>query len=237
MTPSALFRLAGLVLILLFVNGCATNTPATEPETASDDAMTPAAMEADAEPAVDPAVLDTATFAGGCFWCMEPPFDKLDGVTATTSGFAGGTQPNPTYRQVSSGQTDYTEVVQVIYDTTRVSYEQLLETYWPNVDPFDAAGQFCDRGSQYRPAIFYHDDEQQRLAEASREAVDARFEEPLAVPVQPLQNSFYPAEDYHQNFYKTNPVRYKTYRTGCRRDARLAEVWGDDVNGLDLSLM
>jgi peptide-methionine (S)-S-oxide reductase len=194
--------------------------PAPSLAAQEDSATTPAA------PDIDPAVADTATFAGGCFWCMEPPYDQIEGVAATISGFAGGDEPNPTYREVTSGQTGHTEVVQVIYDSTQVDYERLLGTYWHNVDPLDSEGQFCDRGSSYRPVIFVHDDQQRQLAEASKAQVAQRFSQPIVVPIEPL-DAFYPAEEYHQNFYKKNPDRYYRYRRGCQRDARLRELWGD----------
>jgi len=171
------------------------------------------------------AVSDTATFAGGCFWCMEPPYDEVDGVAETTSGYAGGTVPDPSYRQVSSGQTGHAEVVQVVYDSTQVDYGRLLRIYWHNVDPFDGRGQFCDRGSSYRPAIFYHDQDQKEQAETTRLAVEDRFERDAAVQIEPL-SAFYAAEAYHQNYYQKNPRRYKRYRTGCGRDERLKEIWG-----------
>ncbi|WP_103026425.1 peptide-methionine (S)-S-oxide reductase MsrA [Salinibacter altiplanensis] len=174
---------------------------------------------------VNPAVADTATFAGGCFWCMEPPYDKMDGVASTTSGFAGGEQVDPSYREVASGTTKHTEVVQIVYDSTTVSYDRLLRVYWHNVDPFDGTGQFCDRGAQYRPAIFAHSARQQRLAEQSKEAVASRFDPSIAVEIEPL-DAFYAAERYHQDYYKKNPADYKRYRQGCGRDARLREVWG-----------
>ncbi|NBB73122.1 MAG: peptide-methionine (S)-S-oxide reductase MsrA [Bacteroidetes bacterium] len=175
---------------------------------------------------IDPAVADTATFAGGCFWCMEPPYDTMDGVAATLSGYAGGNEPNPSYREVASGQTGHAEVVQVIYDSTLVSYTRLLQTYWRNIDPLDNGGQFCDRGSPYRPVIFVHDEQQRELAAASKEVVAQRFDAPIVVPIEPLE-AFYRAEAYHQNFYTKNPDRYYSYRRGCRRDARLEELWGD----------
>jgi peptide-methionine (S)-S-oxide reductase len=177
-----------------------------------------------------PATADTATFAGGCFWCMEPPYDKIDGVASTTSGFAGGEQVDPSYREVASGKTDHTEVVQVIYDSTRVSYERLLRIYWHNVDPIDGTGQFCDRGSQYRPAIFVHDAQQRQAAEDSKATVAAQFSRPLAVEIHNVE-AFYPAEQYHQNYYQKNPAKYKNYRQGCGRDARLQEIWGDAAGG------
>jgi peptide-methionine (S)-S-oxide reductase len=169
-----------------------------------------------------------ATFAGGCFWCMEPPYDKLDGVVATISGYTGGTKVDPTYQEVSAGGTGHTEAVQVTYDPDKVSYERLLEVFWENVDPLDAGGQFCDRGSQYRTGIFVHDGEQRRLAEASKQELEesGRFEEPIVTEIEEA-GPFYPAEDYHQDYYEKNPVRYKFYRWGCGRDQRLAELWGE----------
>ena len=166
-----------------------------------------------------------ATFAGGCFWCMEPPFDKLDGVISTTSGYSGGHQDNPTYKQVSAGQTGHTEVIQVVYDPDKVTYQQLLETFWVNIDPLTANAQFCDRGSQYRSGIFYHDPEQQKLAEASAKAIQAMFDKPVVTEITEF-SKFYPAEDYHQDYYTKNPVRYNYYRWGCGRDKRLEELWG-----------
>jgi peptide-methionine (S)-S-oxide reductase len=168
-----------------------------------------------------------ATFAGGCFWCMEPPYDKLPGVISTTSGYMGGAKRHPTYEEVSTGTTGHTEVVQVVYDPAKVSYEKLLEVFWRNIDPTVRDRQFCDVGSQYRTAIFYHGDEQKRLAEASRAALEKSkpFKAPIVTPVQ-AAGDFWPAEDYHQDYYKKNPVRYKYYRTGCGRDERLKELWG-----------
>ena len=207
----ALFGLFALGLVLL---ACTFSSDAEDMDPASSDAAIPAA------------VADTATFAGGCFWCMEPPYDKIDGVASTTSGFAGGEKANPSYREVASGMTKHTEVVQVVYDSTKVSYERLLRVYWHNVDPFDGTGQFCDRGSQYRPAIFAHSDRQRRLAEQSKETVAARFDQSLAVTINDL-DAFYAAEEYHQNYYQKNPADYKRYRQGCGRDARLREIWGE----------
>jgi peptide-methionine (S)-S-oxide reductase len=172
--------------------------------------------------------LAKATFAGGCFWCMEGPFDKLDGVVSTTSGYTGGTRKNPTYEQVSSGGTGHTEAVQVVYDPAKVSYEKLLEIYWHNVDPLAKNRQFCDVGTQYRSAIFYQDETQKRLAEASKAEVQKRFKQPIATEIV-AASAFYPAEDYHQDYYRKNPIRYKFYRTGCGRDARLEELWGQSA--------
>ena len=169
-----------------------------------------------------------ATFAGGCFWCMEPPYDKLPGVSATISGYIGGRAPNPTYKEVSAGTTGHTEAVQVVYDPKKVTYEQLLEVYWVNVDPTVKDRQFCDAGSQYRTGIFVHDEAQRKAAEASKAQVEKTkpFKEPIVVPIE-MATTFYPAEDYHQDYYTKNPIRYNYYRTGCRRDARLKELWGD----------
>ena len=168
-----------------------------------------------------------ATFAGGCFWCMEPPYDKLDGVIATISGYTGGKKVNPTYQEVSAGTTGHAEAVQVEYDPNKVSYEQLLDVFWHNVDPTQKDGQFCDHGSQYRTAIFVHDAGQKRLAEASKAALlkSKPFKGEIVTEIVPA-TTFYPAEDYHQDYYVKNPVRYNFYRTGCGRDARLKEVWG-----------
>jgi len=166
-----------------------------------------------------------ATFAGGCFWCMEAPFDALDGVTATTVGYTGGRTADPTYDAVSAGGTGHAESVQVTYDPSRVSYTTLLDVFWRNVDPTDAGGQFCDRGDQYRSAVFTHDAEQQRLAEASRAEVAKRLGRTIATAVVPA-TKFYPAEDYHQDYAKKNPIRYRFYRTTCGRDRRLKELWG-----------
>ena len=173
----------------------------------------------------EPRVVAKATFAGGCFWCMEPPFDKMDGVLSTTSGYTGGRERNPTYESVSRGSSGHYEAVQVLYDPSKVSYEQLLATYWRNVDPLDAGGQFCDRGAQYRAAIFVHDDEQKQLAGASRERVQKELGQNVVTEILPARQ-WYAAEEYHQDYYKKNPIRYKFYRTGCGRDARLDDVWG-----------
>ena len=171
--------------------------------------------------------LQKATFAGGCFWCMEPPYDKLPGVVSTTSGYMGGTKTNPTYEEVSSGRTGHAEVVQVLYDPKKVSYEKLVETFWKNVDPTVRDRQFCDIGTQYRTTIFVHTDEQKRLAERSKAELEKTkpFKQGIVTPIVPA-GEFYPAEAYHQDFYKKNPVRYKFYRDGCGRDTRLKELWG-----------
>ena len=166
-----------------------------------------------------------ATFAGGCFWCMEPPFDKLDGVVATISGYTAGETANPTYEQVSAGGTGHTEAVRILYDPSRISYEDLLEVYWRNVDPVDAEGQFCDRGTQYRSGVYTHGPEQHALALASRERVQQTLQQNIVTEVIPA-TAFYAAEGYHQDYYEKNPLRYKYYRNGCGRDRRLQELWG-----------
>jgi len=181
-------------------------------------------------PAQTPATPMTAvaTFAGGCFWCMEPPYDKLPGVISTTSGYMGGSLRNPTYEEVSSGTTGHAEVVQVLYDPSKVSYGKLVEVFWVNVDPTVKDRQFCDAGSQYRTAIFVHSPEQRKVAEASKAALEKSkpFKDPIVTPIVDA-GEFWPAEDYHQDYYRKNPVRYTYYRTGCGRDARLKQLWGD----------
>ena len=171
--------------------------------------------------------LAKATFAGGCFWCMEPPFDKLNGVASTTSGYTGGSKTDPTYEEVSSGGTGHAEAVEVLYDPAKVSYEQLLDVFWHNVDPTVRSRQFCDVGEQYRTAIFTHDETQKRLAEASKAALEKSkpFKEGIVTEIVPA-GRFYPAEEYHQDYYKKNPVRYKFYRFNCGRDQRLEQLWG-----------
>lgn len=173
--------------------------------------------------------LDTAVFAGGCFWCVEEAFDAVDGVVSTTSGYTGGHVPNPTYKQVSSGSTGHVEVVRVVYDPARVGYPELLNAFWRNVDPVTPNRQFCDAGEQYRSAIFYRDAEQRRLAEASKQALEAsgRFGQPIVTEVV-AGAPFYAAEEYHQDYYRKNPLRYKYYKTSCGRARRLAELWGDE---------
>ncbi len=191
------------------------------------------AMADDTMPAQAPVALPgqaTAIFAGGCFWCMEKPFDELDGVVSTTSGYTGGKTTDPTYRSISDGSTGHTEAVQVIYDPGKVSYDKLLEVFWLNHDPTTKDRQFCDKGTQYRPAIFPVDDEQFRLAVASREALamNKPFSAPIITEIT-AAGRFHPAESYHQDYYLKNPLRYHYYRTGCGRDARLQQLWGNRV--------
>ncbi|HEX6177193.1 MAG TPA: peptide-methionine (S)-S-oxide reductase MsrA [Thermoanaerobaculia bacterium] len=171
------------------------------------------------------APLAKATFAGGCFWCMEPPFEKLSGVVSVVSGYTGGTVPKPTYGAVSSGGTGHLEAIEVVYDPARVSYQRLLDVFWRNIDPTNPNGQFCDSGSQYRSAIFVHDDTQRRAAEASKAKI-VREKKLRVVTEIRAAAPFYRAEEYHQDYYKKNPVRYRFYRFNCGRDRRLEQVWG-----------
>lgn len=168
-----------------------------------------------------------ATFAGGCFWCVEADFDKAPGVISTTSGYIGGKLPNPTYEQVSRGGTGHAEAVEIVYDPSKVSYQQLLDVFWRNIDPFAKDRQFCDIGDMYRTAIFVHDAEQLGLAEKSRKDLEAsgRFSLPIQTEIH-LATRFYPAEDYHQDFHLKNPAKYKFYRWNCGRDQRLEQIWG-----------
>lgn len=171
---------------------------------------------------------EIATFAGGCFWCMELPFDKLKGVVSTTSGYSGGRTRNPTYEEVSAGSTGHAEAVRVVYDPAKVSYSRLLEVFWHNIDPTVKDRQFCDTGNQYRSAIFFHDENQRKLALESRRKLEKSrpFREPIVTEIS-AAGEFYPAEEYHQDYYRKNPVRYKYYRYSCGRDKRLTELWGD----------
>jgi peptide-methionine (S)-S-oxide reductase len=171
--------------------------------------------------------LEKATFAGGCFWCMEEALDKVEGVVSTTSGYTGGRAANPTYEDVSAGMTGHTESVEILYDPAKVGYAKLLEVFWRNIDPTTPDRQFCDRGNQYRSAIFYHDETQKRLAEESKRALEKSksFKEPIATEIAPAA-AFYPAEEYHQNFYEKNPIRYRLYKYNCGRAQRLQELWG-----------
>lgn len=182
--------------------------------------LSPALWAADAQRTI-------ATFAGGCFWCMEQAFDGIDGVLSTRSGYIGGRTTNPTYETVSSGTTGHAEAVQVVYDPRKLDYESLLLTFWHNIDPTARDRQFCDFGSQYRSAIFYHDEAQQRLAQQSKTALETkRFDRPLETQIVPA-GTFYPAEEYHQGYYLKNPVRYRVYRYNCGRDAVLRRLWGN----------
>ena len=171
----------------------------------------------------------TAIFAGGCFWCMEAPFEDLPGVKSVTSGYTGGQKKDPTYEEVSAGGTGHAESVEIVFDPTKIGYAQLLEVFWHNIDPTTPNQQFCDRGSQYRSAIFYHGKTQQRLAEESKNKVAAmpKFKDRVFTEIVEA-STFYPAEEYHQDFHKKNPIRYNAYRFGCGRDRRLKELWGEN---------
>ena len=205
------------LLIFLATVGGGFAAPAPEPTASAGPAAASGAAETHAR----------AIFAGGCFWCLEKPFDDLDGVLATTSGYSGGQIPQPTYEQVSSGGTGHIEVVAVDYDPSKITYEELLEVFWTNIDPYDARGQFCDKGSQYTSAIFVLDDAQKRAAESSKATLlsRGRLREPIATRIVPAA-PFWEAEDYHQDYYRKNPIRYSYYRRRCGRDQRLAEIWG-----------
>ena len=175
-----------------------------------------------------PAGLAKATFAGGCFWCMEPPFDVIDGVISTTSGYIAGRKANPTYQEVSAGVTGHTEAVEIVFDPKKVSFERLLHVFWRNIDPTDARGQFCDKGDQYRAAIFPRNEQQRTVATAAKATLDGqkRFPQPVAAAII-AATRFYVAEGYHQDYYKKNPGRYKFYKFNCGRAQRLAAVWGE----------
>jgi peptide-methionine (S)-S-oxide reductase len=168
----------------------------------------------------------TAIFAGGCFWCVESDFDAVPGVLETLSGYTGGHTPAPTYKQVSAGGTGHYEAVQITYDPAKVSYEQLLTAYWHSVDPTDDGGQFCDRGHSYETAVFVRNEEERRIAEASKQAAEKALGEKIVTPIKDA-GPFFAAEDYHQNFYKKSPVRYKIYRWNCGRNQRVQQVWGN----------
>lgn len=217
-------RAAALIIpIFLLASGCG--------EAAETGGSTAAAQPQ--PPAIDtPDGARTAVFASGCFWCTEQDFEKLPGVYEVISGYSGGALADPSYEQVVRGGTGHAEAALVIYNPEAVSYEALLEHYWRNVDPFDADGQFCDRGDSYAPFIFVEGPAEDDAARASRQRVQDRFpDRPVAVRIRPLE-AFWPAEAYHQDFAETNPIRYQRYRFGCRRDARLREIWGEEAGGV-----
>jgi peptide-methionine (S)-S-oxide reductase len=170
----------------------------------------------------------TATFAGGCFWCMEEAFEDVEGIVSVDSGYTGGQVENPTYEQVSAGGTGHTESIEVTFDPTKVTYQQLLEVFWRNVDPTTPNAQFCDHGNQYRTAIFYHDENQRQLIDKSKQRIELskNFPEPIVTEISPA-SAFYPAEEYHQDFYTKNPIRYKYYKWNCGRTKRLEQLWGN----------
>ncbi len=212
-------RLAILVLTLLAA-GLVTVVAADKKDGDMTEKERTAAVSANTELAI---------FAGGCFWCMEPPFEKLPGVLAVTSGYTGGQQSHPTYHQVSAGGTGHAEAIEIVFDPVQVSYPQLLEILWMNIDPTDGSGQFVDRGNQYRSAVFYLNEEQRLLAETSKQALDksGRFDKPIVTEIVPA-STFYPAEEYHQDYYKKNPLRYKFYRYNSGRDRFLDEEWSEE---------
>ncbi len=215
---SIVFAAAAAVSCLVVATGCAVNP------------LSITASAADTNRKAASGKLEVATFGSGCFWCAEKNFDYVPGVVVTTSGYMGGKTKNPTYKQVSSGRTGHVEVLQVKYDPNQVSYKKLLDYFWKTTDVLDGGGQFCDRGNQYRPAIFVHSPEQRKLAEAGKATLNAsgRFSKPVAVEIVDA-SEFTAAETYHQNYYKKNPWRYSYYRHGCGRDRRITELWGTNV--------
>ncbi len=210
-------------LAIGLVTGLAVTAAVAGVAALAEDAKTPQQSATSTAPGQASAV-----FAGGCFWCMEGPYDRLDGVISTTSGYIGGSLPNPTYKQVSAGGTGHAEAVRVVYDPTKIEYATLVDVFWHNVDPTQVDGQFCDHGNQYRTAIFYADDEQKKVAEESLAMLETTkpFKGEIVTEIVPA-STFYPAEDYHQDYYINNPLRYKYYRWACGRDQRLSELWGD----------
>lgn len=225
MTKPALTALAlALAALTLGCQSANGQGPTSQP--------TPDAKGTPLVPDTPPQGMAIATFAGGCFWCIEKPFDKIDGVSATISGYTDGHVPHVTYKQIGRGDTGHTEAMRIVYDPTKVSYSQLLDVFWHNIDPTQANGQFCDRGTQYRTGIYYHTPEQKRLAEESRKALEAtgKLPGPIVTEIDPA-SPFYRAEEYHQDFYTKNPAHYTRYRLGCGRDARLVELWGDKAGG------
>jgi peptide-methionine (S)-S-oxide reductase len=235
MRPRFLPTAALAVLLLAACGGGSDAAEAQAVKTAAAERPAPAARAAAARPAAEDEAavedgLAVATFAGGCFWCMEPPFDALEGVVSTTSGYIGGAKDDPTYEEVSAGGTGHAEAVEIRYDPAKVSYGELLEVYWLNVNPTVADRQFCDVGDQYRTAIFAHGPEQRRLAEASRRRVARELGTRVHTEIADA-GTFHPAEEYHQDYYQKNPIRYRFYRTGCGRDARLRELWGERAGG------
>ena len=212
--PGFLMRAGLLAAIVALVTGMGlVSTPWAETASPTDGA-----------PGGESASEARTIFAGGCFWCSEADFEKIDGVVRVRSGYTGGKEVNPTYKQVASGRTGHTEAVEIVYDPDRISYEELLDVYWLSIDPTVEDRQFCDVGAQYRTAIFVADDKEKKLAEASRDIVRRKLDKPIFTEIQ-TAGTFYPAEDYHQDYYKKNPLRYKYYRFNCGRDKRLAEIW------------
>ena len=215
-------RPALMIALMLTLAACGAGQAGADAESAAGTSEAPPVPEGRA----------VATFAGGCFWCMEPPFDKVDGVESTTSGYTGGDDRHPTYKDVSAGRTHHAEAVRVVYDSGKVSYEELLYVFWRNIDPTTADRQFCDWGDQYRTAIYYHDEAQKAAADASKREVSehGRLPAPVLTEIEPA-GAFWVAEEYHQDFYDKSPLRYKSYRAGCGRDARLEQLWGNEAGG------
>jgi peptide methionine sulfoxide reductase msrA/msrB len=211
------FKTILVIIMITTLIGIVAAVSASKKQTATDSNENPTAKSA------------VATFAGGCFWCMESAFEKDEGVMEVISGYMGGHTENPTYEQVSSGKTGHLEVIKVIYDPDKIDYDALLDLFWRQIDPTDAGGSFADRGPQYRSAVFYHTEEQKRLTEASRNRLEqsGRYDKPIVTEIRKAE-TFYPAEDYHQDYYRKNPIRYKFYRHGSGRDAYLETIWGKD---------
>ncbi len=214
---------AVLVSSIVAIGACAQGAPSAPPAK-----PVPAAKAVPVGRSSPAPALEKATFAGGCFWCLETAFEGLPGVTTVISGYTDGPKQNPTYEQVSSGGTGHAESVQIMYDPRKVTYAALLDLFWRNIDPTQSNGQFCDIGTQYRSGIYYHDATQKRLAEASKRALETtpqRFKKPIVTGIV-AATRFWPAEDYHQDYYRKDPERYESYRAGCGRDRRLTELWG-----------
>ena len=213
----------GLNIVFVALGLALSNQSGAEPSAAGSSAAESSAAES--------SIVETRTavFAGGCFWCMEPPFDELNGVLETVSGYAGGHVIAPTYRDVTGGRSGHLEVLQVVYDPKRVGYQDLLDVFWRNVDPLDAGGQFCDRGESYTTAIFTSSERENALAKRSKIEIQKQLGKPIATTIREITlKGFYPAEDYHQDYYQKNPLRYKFYRASCGRDKRLEQVWGEN---------
>jgi len=213
--------LAALALLVACGGSSATAGEATQP-------TSPEELATNIAPASTQGEHEVALLAGGCFWCLESAYDGQKGIISAVSGYAGGQLDNPTYKQVGYDDTGHAEVVRVVYDPKVVTYEQILSTFWHNIDPFDARGQFCDKGDQYRSAVFPMDDGQKAKAEASKKEHEEKLGKPFVTKIEPPA-VFWRAEEYHQNFHVTNPVRYGSYRLGCGRDRRLKEIWGDEA--------
>ena len=212
-------------LVALLVSAILVPGIALAASTASKPAATPKTVATTPAPAK--VALQTATFAGGCFWCVETDFEQRPGIVSVVSGFTGGQKLNPTYEEVSAGGTGHAESVEITFDPSKITYAKLLDIFWHSIDPTQANGQFCDHGNQYRSAIFYHDETQHRLADQSKRDIEASkiLKKPIVTQIV-AATKFYPAEEYHQDFWKKDPVRYTSYREGCGRDKRLVEVWG-----------